>query len=96
MTLAAKLKSEYISENTKEKYSLKDIKQEKTIAEIWCMLSDAKSKNKFIKALFRQIKYIKTEKGNRLNKEKTDSFEMEFITKLPCKAPPTPCNNLSV
>lgn len=92
---AAKLKPEYISENTKEKYSLKDIKQEKTIAEIWCMLSDAKSKNEFIKALFKQIKYIKTEKGNRLNK-KADSFEMEFITKLPCKAPPTPCNNLSV
>jgi len=83
LNIIAKLENEDKQTKMRAEYNATLIPQLENLIEVWDALPDAKAKNDLIKTLFHQIRYSKTTKGNRWNKDLVDDFEIEFVSKLP-------------
>lgn len=83
INLISRLETEDKVRKARADYNATLIPQLENMLEVWDSLPTAQDKNNLIKAIFHKIKYTKTVKGNRWNKDIVDDFEIELISKLP-------------
>lgn len=79
----AQLENEDKLAKTRAEYNNTLIPQLENLLEVYDSLPNAKAKNDLIKKIFYQIRYTKSEPGNRWKPDAVDNFQLEFISRLP-------------